>query len=108
MPKKTRSSSSHSSRRRASGESVPAPCAVPRKEPRTHRELAQAISAECDLVQVGCGLLQSGSERGAAVRARMFETVANWQFGKSNSAAGGSGVRVIWDMPGPPHEHRDD
>ena len=64
--------------------------------PRNHREL-----------------LESGSERGAAVRARMFETLANWHFGKSNSAAGGppgrmADVRVIWDLPAPPHEHRDD
>ena len=81
--------------------------------PRNHRELAQAIFAECNAVQVGRELLESGSERGAAVRARMFETLANWHFGKSNSAAGGppgrmADVRVIWDLPAPPHEHRDD
>ena len=77
-------------------------------EPRTHRELAEAIFAECGAVQVGCELLQSGSERGAAVRARMFETLANWQFGKPGPTAGAENVRVIWDMPRPPREHRDE
>ena len=79
-----------------------------RIEPRTHRELAEAIFAECSAVQVGCELLQSGSKRGAAVRARMFETLANWQFGKPGPPAAAGNVRVIWDMPRPPHEHRDE
>jgi len=78
-----------------------------RIEPRTHRELAQAIFAECGAVQVGRELLQSGSERGAAVRARIFETLANWQFGKPGQPSGAGNVRVIWDMPRPPRESDD-
>jgi len=76
-------------------------------EPRTHRELAEAIFAECGAVQVGCELLQSGSKRGAAVRARMFETLANWRFGKPGPPAAAGNMRVIWDIPGPPHEPQD-
>jgi hypothetical protein len=92
------------------------PAVAERIEPRNHRELAQAISAECDLVQIGLELLQSGTERGASVRARMFETLANWRFGQpagQPAAAGkagskdGSNVRIIWDLPCPPHEPRD-
>lgn len=78
-----------------------------RIEPRTHRELAQAIFADCDAVGVGRELLESAAERGAAVRARMFETLANWQFGKPGPQAGGGNVRVIWDVPRPPHEPSD-
>ena len=77
-------------------------------EPRTHRELAEAIFAECGAVQVGRALLQSSGDRGAAVRARMFETLANWQFGKPGPPAAAGNVRVIWDMPRPPHEQRDE
>ena len=73
-------------------------------EPRNHRELAEAIFAECNAVKVGRELLQSGSERGATVRARVFETLANWLFGKPGPPAGSSGVHVIWDLPRPPHE----
>ena len=123
MPKKTLSSTSRGSSRGARPPSAKPPEAQPpvvagieplvvsppaRIEPRTHRELAEAIFAECGAVQVGCELLQSGSERGAAVRARMFETLANWQFGKPGPTAGAENVRVIWDMPRPPREHRDE
>jgi len=134
MPKKTLSSTSRGSSRGARPPSAKPPEAQPpvvagieplvvspparieplvvspakQGEPRTHRELAEAIFAECGAVQVGCELLQSGSERGAAVRARMFETLANWQFGKPGPTAGAENVRVIWDMPRPPREHRDE
>jgi hypothetical protein len=86
------------------------PAPAPAPDPRSHRELAKAIFAGCNAVEVGRELLQSGSERGATVRARMFETLANWQFGKPAAPAGGTtgAVRVIWDLPAPPHEHRDD
>lgn len=78
-------------------------------EPRNHRELAQAIFAKCDPVEIGRELLESGSEKGASVRARVFETLANWQFGKSNDGQqqGRRNVRVIWDLPCPPHEPRE-
>ncbi len=83
------------------------PPLVSRVEPRTHRELATAIFAECNAVGVGRELLESAGERGAAVRARMFETLANWQFGNPGPRTGGGNVRVIWDVPCPPHEPSD-
>ena len=138
MPKKTQSSAGSHSHRRTRGASVRPPATgagctcspletteppvvsppgrtEPRpvtstgaQAPRTHRELAQAIFSECSPVQVGRELLQSGSDKGAAVRARVFETLANWHFGKPGAPAAGNNVRVIWDVPRPPHEHRDD
>ena len=107
MPKKTTSSSRCASPRKARGPGragvKPSGTTTPR-EPRNHRELAEAIFAECNAVQVGRELLESSSERGATVRARVFETLANWLFGKPGAAGGGSGVQVIWDVPRPPHE----
>ena len=80
----------------------------PHLEPRNHRELAQAIFAKCNAVQVGRDLLESGSEKGASVRARVFETLANWQFGKApDSSAGQTRVRVIWSIPRPPRESEE-
>jgi hypothetical protein len=80
--------------------------------PRNHRELAQAILAQCDPVKVGCELLESGNERGSTVRARVWETLANWQFGKPaqgsrGSVSGAPAMRIIWDMPAPAREARE-
>lgn len=83
----------------------------PRSEPRNHRELAQAIFAQCDPVQVGRELLSSSSEKGASVRARVFETLADWQFGApartGASSSGAAAVRIIWNIPGPPRESEE-
>jgi hypothetical protein len=77
--------------------------------PRNHRELAEAIFAKCDAVKVGRELLESSSEKGASVRARVFETLANWQFGKSAAepSSGRAGLQIIWDIPGPPRESEE-
>ena len=82
-------------------------------EVRSHRELAQAIFSGCDPVKVGRELLESGSEKGASVRARVFETLANWQFGAPartgapSSSSSTAGVRIIWNIPGPPRESEE-
>jgi hypothetical protein len=130
MPRKTpsrarqrqRPTKGRASRRKHPNAEAPAPAEaiVPRSldpvdtnavEPRNHRELAQAIAAECNLVQVGRDLLESSSEKGASVRARMFETLANWQFGPQRQASapstGRPAVRIIWDLPCPPHEREN-
>jgi hypothetical protein len=75
-------------------------------EPRNHRELAQAIFAKCDAVKVGRELLESSGEKGASVRARMFEMLADWQFGTRPQAAEPAHprIRFIWTIPGPPRE----
>jgi hypothetical protein len=85
----------------------PADASAP--EPRNHRELAQAILAQCDAVKVGRELLESSSEKGASVRARVFETLVNWQFGKTGATPSidRPNLRIIWDLPGPPHESED-
>ena len=79
----------------------------PRDSPRNHRELAQAIFAECDPITVGRELLESGSERGGTVKARVWETLVEFLLGKpaaAASAASGANVRIVWDLPAPPHE----
>jgi hypothetical protein len=79
---------------------------APRAEPRNHRELAEAIFAECDPVKIGRELLESGNDKGASVRARVFETLADWQFGQKpvSSTPARPRVRFIWTIPGPPRE----
>ena len=72
--------------------------------PRNHRELGQAILAECDPVIVGCGLLEGQSE---SVKARALETVANWAFGPPVTAApagSGGNVRIVCTLPRPARE----
>ena len=83
------------------------PQVEPRAEPRNRRELAEAIFSECDPVQVGRELLTSGSEKGASVRARVFEMLVDWQFGKPAEARE-TKLRIIWDLPCPPRELLDD
>lgn len=76
--------------------------------PRNHRELAEAIFAECDPVTVGRGLLEaSGSERGASIRARVWATLVDFLLGKTAPAGGAAAaprVNIVWDLPAPPHE----
>jgi len=78
-------------------------------EPRNHRELAQAIFAQCDMVTIGRELLESGNEKGASVRAGVFKTVVDWRYGKTDgdSQAGRTTVQIIWDLPGPARESAD-
>jgi hypothetical protein len=88
----------------------PAELSVPKPEKpaevRNHRELAEAIFSECDPVKIGRELLESSSDKGASVRARVFETLADWQFGKKPAPREQSQrrVHVIWTIPGPPRE----
>ena len=113
---RTRSKKSRAPRRRRSGDEITRDAAMPAEaivlspaqpveavapEPRNHRELAQAIFAKCNPVEVGRELLESGSEKGASVRARVFETLANWQFGNTPDEEP-ERVRIIWDVPRPP------
>ena len=102
-----------STRKRAASAELPSHAASitprePQIEPRNHRELAEAIFAKCNPVEVGCDLLESSSEKGASVRARVFETLADWQFGPQQRPAAPStdrpAVRIIWDLPCPPRE----
>ena len=58
------------------------------KLPRNHRELAQAIFAECDPVVIGRELLESDSGRASTVKARVWETLVDFAFGKQEPAAG--------------------
>jgi hypothetical protein len=82
--------------------------ATNRRAPRNHRELAQAIFAECDAVAIGCELLGPNNERtNNSVKARIWETLVDFLFGKlaaPGSASAEPKVRIIWDLPSPPHE----
>jgi hypothetical protein len=77
--------------------------------PRDHQELARAIFACCDPVQVGRKLLASEDPRTAPLRARLLETLADWLYGKPAAASGetNSAVPMIWDLPAPSHERLD-
>jgi hypothetical protein len=79
-----------------------------RRTPRNHRELAEAIFEECDAVAIGRELLGPNNERASnGVKARIWETLVDFLFGKlatpGNTAAEPK-VRIIWDLPSPPHE----
>ena len=78
------------------------------KTPRNHRELAQAIFAQCDPVQLGRELLESDSDRGASVKARVWETLVNFAFGQPATASRASAtpprVRVVWNLSDPPRD----
>ncbi len=81
------------------------------KPPRNHRELAQAIFDECDVITVGRQLLEASPERTGnnTVRARVWETLVDFLFGKqpaagAGNASSGPNVRIVWDLPAPPHE----
>ncbi len=72
--------------------------------PRNHRRLARAIFKERNMVTVGKELLESKS---AAVKARVWETLVNYELGEFAAPAGAAPVRqIIWDMPGPPRVPR--
>jgi hypothetical protein len=74
--------------------------------PPSHQELAQAIFARCNPVEVGRKLLAGDDPRTAPLRARLLETLADWLYGKSATASseGNVAAQMIWDLPGPPHE----
>ena len=66
--------------------------------------LTAGLLAGCDPVEVGGELLAAKSE---SVKARALEIFVGWAYGATKSAAGadnGPGVRIIWDLPRPPHE----
>jgi hypothetical protein len=78
------------------------------RPPRNHRELAQAIFEECDAVAIGRELLGPNNERASnSVKARIWETLVDFLFGKlatPGSASAEPKLRIIWDLPSPPHE----
>lgn len=94
MAKKTQSGAAGRARRKTSA-----------KRPRNHRGLARAIFKTRDAVTVGRELLDSES---ATVKARVWETLVTYSLGEFAPAGGGPGaggsVRIVWDLPGPPHE----
>ena len=87
--------------------SIDKPAAKPReKRPRNHRELAQAIFAQCDPVVIGRELLGTDNGRASSVKARVWETLVNFAFGKQEPAAGAKAapaprVRVVWSLSDP-------
>jgi hypothetical protein len=77
------------------------------RQPRNHRELAQAIFDGRDPVTVGKELLATDGERPNSVKAKVWETLVDFMFGKQPPAASAQpapNVRIIWDLPAPPHE----
>jgi hypothetical protein len=74
-----------------------------KRPPRNRRELAKDIFVARDPVDVGRELLNAESE---SVKARAFETFADWYYGPAGSGGTNGGVRIVWDLPAPPHESR--
>ena len=79
------------------------------RSPRNHRELAQAIFEGYDAVTVGRELLGPNNERvNNSVKARIWETLVDFLFGKPPASGGasssGPNVQIVWDLPAPPHE----
>lgn len=73
----------------------------PTPEFATAREFAQALAMKRNLVEVGSELLSGKETKGASVRARMFETMLEYLYGKPAAAPEPeqAPVRVIWDIP---------
>lgn len=72
--------------------------------PRTRRELAHGVFDACNPVAVGRDLLRAESE---SVKARAFETLADWMYGPEGAAGGNAapgGVHIVWDLPAPSRE----
>jgi len=75
----------------------------------TAKDLAAAIAGQCDLVAVATALLGGGDgkePKGASVKARMWETLVEYLYGKPVPAvvAEAPPLRVIWDIPCPARE----
>lgn len=84
----------------------PQPAQEPAANPKTLQELGRAILAQCDPVKAGGELLRAESE---SVKIRALETFADWSFGAQAKppappAAEKPALRIIWDLPAPPHE----
>jgi hypothetical protein len=77
--------------------------------PRDHQELARAIFARCDPVEVARKLLGGEDPRTAPLRARLLETLADWLYGKPAAESGdaNTALPMIWDLPAPSHERLD-
>jgi hypothetical protein len=73
----------------------------PTPEFATAREFVQALAMKRNLVEVGSELLSGKETKGASVRARMFETMLQYLYGKPAVAPAPeqAPVRVIWDIP---------
>ncbi len=77
------------------------------------RELAEAVFAKVDPVKVGRELLEGGDAKGGSVRARVWEKLLEYRYGRppaadsAGEAAGGAPlcVRIISHIPRP---QRDD
>lgn len=72
----------------------------------TARELASAVASEVSLVGLAKQLLGTGEAKGASVKARMWETLVEYIYGKPTAAQAPEAVpvRIVWDMPGPARE----
>lgn len=63
-------------------------------------EVAAEIAKRCDLVKVGCELLERGGEaKGASVKLRMWESIMQRLYGKLPESDGGTpakNVNIVW------------
>jgi hypothetical protein len=80
----------------------PSHAAAPTEEHNlgTAEEVAAEIAKRCDLVKVGCELLERGGEaKGASVKLRMWESIMQRLYGKlpeSDAGAAAKNVNIVW------------
>ncbi|MGB6429174.1 MAG: hypothetical protein WBF06_01200 [Candidatus Acidiferrales bacterium] len=80
------------------------------RPPRTQRELARAVFKRHNPVDMACELLSSDGKKGSSVKARVWEKLIEFGFGKARvepaTPAAEEDEPVIWDMPGPDREQQ--
>jgi hypothetical protein len=71
--------------------------------PKSLRDLANAVFAQHDPVEVGSDLLNADSE---SVKLRALESLAGWAYETptpvSNRLVRPAGIRLVWDIPSRP------
>jgi hypothetical protein len=73
------------------------------RTPKTQRELARAVFERFDPVDMACELLKSQGKKGESIKARVWEKLIEFGFGKARTEAPEPPVEepIIWDIPGP-------
>jgi hypothetical protein len=77
------------------------------RTPKTQRELARAVFARHNPVDIACDLLGSEGKKGESIKARVWEKLIEFGFGKARTEPPEQPVEepFIWDIPGPDREN---
>jgi hypothetical protein len=81
----------------------------PSRPPKTQRELARAVFARHNPVDMACELLESDGKKGSSIKARVWEKLVEFGFGKARvEPAPVDDIPIVWDIPGPDREKDDE